>query len=167
MIATIDTPHQQHIDWLLKNGVTVPAMVNPLAILLARGERLANGRFEAIETGPHWFVFDEPEDIVFWQPRTGQLATYEGRAFALGEDAIHNPATFSFDGHLNIFSDPLDWLRAKRDGIVVLDWTRAFDWLRDCPRVSVDEKVLPLYKRHMHPPQLPELYVQTGWRAAA
>ncbi|MCH4554852.1 hypothetical protein [Mesorhizobium jarvisii] len=167
MIATIDTPHQQHIDWLIKSGVPVRAMYHPRCVLLAQGERAKNGTFQALENGVFWFVFEESEDVVFWQPRIGQLATHEGRAFALGEDAINNPATYSYDGHLNIFSDPLDWLRAKRDGIVVLDWTRAFDRLRDCPRISVDEKALTLYKRHMHPPQLPDLYVQTDWRAAA
>ncbi|MER9167694.1 hypothetical protein NKI12_09970 [Mesorhizobium australicum] len=167
MIATLDTPHQAHIDWLLKNDVPVKAMYDPQCILLAQGERATDGTFEPVENGVYWFVFEEAEDVIFWQPRTGQLATDLRRSFALGEDAIYNPGTFSFDGHLNIFSDPLDWLRAKRDGCVVLDWTRAFDRLRDCPRISADEKVLFLYKRHMRPPHWPELYVRTGWRAAA
>ncbi|WP_095087624.1 hypothetical protein [Mesorhizobium sophorae] len=168
MISTIDTPHQCHIDWLIKNGVTTMAMVNPEAMLLAQGERAPDGRFEPEENGMFWFVFEELDDVVFWHPRSNRLATLDGRAFALGQDAIWNASTYSFDGHLNIFSDPLDWLRAKRDGCVVLDWTRAFDRLAGAPRVSVDEKVLFLYRRHMHPPQLPELYVlQTNGRAAA
>ncbi|WP_244602960.1 hypothetical protein [Mesorhizobium delmotii] len=142
-------------------------MVNPLPILLARGERATDGRFEDVDTGPRWFVFEEAEDVVFWQPRTGQLATSMGRAFALGEDAIYNPGTFAFDNHLNIFADPLEWLRARRDGCIVLDWTRAFDRLRDCPRISVAEEVLLQYRRHMKPPHMPDVYVLASRRVAA
>lgn len=68
--------------------------------------------------GPQWLVFAEEHDLVFWQPVTGEIATDAGRAFALGEEAIGNPATTAFDRWLNIYADPLEWLRNDRRGIV-------------------------------------------------
>ena len=64
-----------------------------------------------------------------------------GRAFALGEDAIGNPGTYSFDCNLNIWPDPLMWLRAKCDGCVILDWRRAWSCLQDAPRIAVHERL--------------------------
>src|SRR5262245_20425379 len=92
---------QAQIDWLLRNGVTITAMIYPQAILLANGVKARDGRVEETPDGLPWLVFEQAGDEVFWQPRTGELATSEGRAFALGEDAIHNPGTYSFDCNLN------------------------------------------------------------------
>src|SRR4051794_10034884 len=77
-----------------------------------------------VADGAAWLGFEGPDDTVFWNASTGELATDLGRAFALGEDNISNPGTFAFDCNLNLFADPLNWLRAKRDGVVVLDWAR-------------------------------------------
>jgi hypothetical protein len=92
-----------------------------------------------------------------------------GRAFALGQAVIDDPSTYSFDCNLNIFADPLEWLRAKRDGIVVLPnkWLLTFDRLRDVPRVAIVEQLLPLYRRHMKPSRLPELMILPERRQAA
>lgn len=80
---------------------------------------------------------------------------------------IYNPGTYSFNCALNIFVDPLDWLRAKRDGIVVLDWTRAFDRLRDAPRIALAESLVPKYERYMRPAHMPKLFVISNKRRAA
>jgi hypothetical protein len=158
---------QAQIDWLLSNGVTIPAMIHPQAILLARGVKAHDGRFEETPDGLPCLVFEEAEDEVFWQPRTGEFATSEGRAFALGEETIYDPCTYAFDCNLNIFASPLDWLRAKRDGCVVLDWSHPFDRLRDCPRIAVPENLLLEYRRHMKPPRMPELFVNSRKKEAA
>jgi hypothetical protein len=149
---------QDHIDWLLKLGVDIETMIRPAAMLLAYGHKAHDGRFEEGGQVP-WLVFPEPEDCIYWQPRTGDLTTWNGRAFALGEGLIYQPETYAFDCSLNIFASPLEWLQAKRDGIVVLDWSRAFDQLRECPRIAVSEAVLFQYRRHMKPGRLPELFV--------
>ena len=60
-------------------------------------------------------------------------------AFAIGEGAIANPATYSFDCNLNVFADPIEWLKHGRDGTVIIRWSGCFDKLRDAPRVAVDE----------------------------
>ncbi len=54
-----------------------------------------------------------------------------GLRLCLGEALILNPGTTAFDRWLNIFADPLAWLRASRNGIVVLRWEWAFEQLRD------------------------------------
>jgi hypothetical protein len=63
-------------------------------------------------------------DLVAWNPSTERLATWLGRAFALGEESLSPP-------HLEpiaIFRTPLGWLRSERHGIVIvqphLAWSR-------------------------------------------
>ena len=58
------------------------------------------------------------------------------RRSPLARNASTIPSTFAFDCGLNIFASPIDWLRARRDGICVIDWTRAFERLRDAPRIA-------------------------------
>jgi len=153
--------------WLHRAGVPVETLITLMPIMMATGIIAPDGRFEDEPDGQTFLVFEEAEDAVFWQPRSGKLATWNGRAFALGEDAIYNPGTFAFDCHLSIFSDPLEWLRSRCDGCVVLDWSRAFDRLRDCPRIAVAEPLLFQYRRAMKPPRLPDVLVLTDRRAAA
>jgi hypothetical protein len=164
---------QAHLDWFKRQGVPVTALFtsiddgNPTAIRVARGHRAEDGRFEDDPAGPQWLAFEEPEDVVYWNPRVAKLATRNGRAFALGEDAITNPGTYAFDNRLDIYPDPLTWLRAKRDGIVILDWSRAWSRLQDAPRVGVSESLFATYSRHMRPPAGPEVFVLKQERMAA
>jgi hypothetical protein len=150
--------------WLSRQGVADETMQR---FRFAVGRRASDGRFENDPAGDGWIVFPEREDIVFWRPSSGELATWYGRAFAIGEDAIDNPATYAFDCQLNIFATPLEWLRAKRDGVVVIDWSLAFDRLRDCPRIAVAEPLLFQFRRAMKPRRLPDVLVLTDRRAAA
>jgi hypothetical protein len=162
-------PSQADIDAFRHAGIGVMSLARPQAMKVAVGDIAPDCRFEPNPRRERWFVFDEAEadDIVFWQRQTGRLATWSGRAFALGQPAIDEAATYSFDCSLNIFDDPLDWLRSRRDGIVVLDWTRAFDRLRDAPRIALAERLLPIYRRHMRPAHLPELSIIPAQRRAA
>jgi hypothetical protein len=144
---------------LFRAGVPVRTLMNLAPIRKALGTVAPDGRFEEDPGGQTFLVFPEAEDAVYWQPQSGKLATWNGRAFALGEDAIYNAETYAFDCHLNIFPDPLEWLRDGCDGIVVLDWSRAFDTLRDCPRIAVQESVVFQYRKHMKPARLPKLFV--------
>ncbi|MBB2685860.1 UNVERIFIED_ORG: hypothetical protein GGD47_003463 [Rhizobium etli] len=158
---------QRHLDWLVASGVQMTAIVRPEPIRLAHGFRAADGRFDPDPSGPDWFTFSEAEDRVFWRPKSGELATWAGRSFALGESAIGNAATFSFGHALHVYASPLDWLRAGREGCVIVTWRHAFDHLRDCPRIAVDERLLPIYQRHMHPSRLPKVFVRCERKEAA
>lgn len=152
-------PNQAELDWLLAQGIPIEAIATPVALMVATGAAASDGLFESRAAGPRWIAFGQDDDIVFWQPRTGELARDTGRAFALGESAISNPGTYAFDCSLNIFRGPADWLASNRDGIVVLDWSQAFDRLRDAPRIAIAEPLLPTYRRFMKPARLPELFV--------
>ncbi|MEP9400123.1 hypothetical protein [Mesorhizobium sp. KR2-14] len=160
-------PEQAELAWLVRQGVPTTALVRPTAIMLATGSKTHDGLFEHAEHGERWIAFEQEDDFVFWHAGRNAFATYSNRAFALGEEAIDNPGTYAFERALNIFASPLDWLRAGRDGIVVLDWSWAFDRLRDAPRIAIAEGLLPLYKRHMRPARMPELFVISRNRQAA
>jgi hypothetical protein len=150
---------QTHLDWLTSRGVDVLSVVSPTPVRLAHGRVAADGCFEPEPNGPGWLVFQEPGDWVFWQPRTREMATWLGRSFALSEELIFEAVTYAINGRLRIFASPLDWLKANRNGIVVIDWRRAFERLRDAPRLAVDEALMPLYWRHMKPPRLPQVQI--------
>lgn len=142
---------QSHIDWLIAQGVPAIAIVMPYALEIARGIRAEDGIFEHDPVGTVWFVFNEPDDTIFWNPKTGEVATDLGRAFALGQDEIANPGATSLGQWLHVHESPLDWLRASRRGIVVLRWELAFEQLRDVERIAVPESLVSRYEKNMKP----------------
>ena len=140
----LSCPSQADLDALARAGVTVMALIRPEPMQIARGHMAHDALFESHPSGDRWYAFpvSAADDIVFWQKETGKIAIWTGRAFALGEEIIWDASTYSFDCALNIFSDPLDWLRARRDGIVVLDWYLRF---RSAPRCPTDR----CHRRHL------------------
>ena len=165
----LSCPSQADLDVLLRDGVDIMSVATPLPMQVAFGAVAHDGLFDPEINGSRWFAFEEPDadDIILWRRQPDQTASWNGHAFALGQGMIDAAATYVFDCALNIFASPLDWLRARRDGIVVLDWTRAFDRLRDAPRIAIAEELLPLYRRHMKPARMPELFVVPSRRRAA
>lgn len=158
-LAQYRRPSQQHLDWLYAKGVPLTALKGPPLVLVASGYKALDGAFEPDAGGEEWLVFPLHDDVVYWQPRCGEFARWNGRAFAIGEDVIRAAATYSFGACLNIFGDPLQWLRAGRDGLVVADWGQAFNKLRDVPRIAVVESLLDKLEQHLQPPRLPEIFV--------
>ena len=75
-----------------------------------------------------WDALGEAHDICAWQPATGKIATWVDRAALLGEDNLNAP---QLDGGLQVHSDALDWFRAKRYGVVIIDRQRAAPILRE------------------------------------
>lgn len=151
---------QAHLDWLVGSGVSTHWLTYD------RQDNFSPLR-TAMRDGREWIAFHDHADVIYWQPRTGELVSEWNRAFALGESNIHDAATYSFDCALNIFTDPLAWLVNHRDGCVVLDWNRCFDQLRDCPRIAIAYPLLATYRRHMRPPHWPDATIMDGRRAAA
>ena len=140
------------MQWLASKGVhplTIGSGQNtPLKV--ARGYCADDGWFDTDPSGDlHIAILIEDSagsiDVAFWHVRSGRIATLLHYGFAFGEEQIDNPGLYSFDCCLNIYANPLDWLRASRDGIFVLDWSRAFDRLRDCPRITVPPCLLDVY----------------------
>ncbi|RWP04750.1 hypothetical protein [Mesorhizobium sp.] len=164
-------PDNDDIQSFLRAGINVMALACPDAMKTACGYIAEDGRFEHDPRSEKWFAFEEfgAGDIIFWRRATDTLTSFYGWAFALGEDRITEPGAYSFDCALNIFAGPLEWLRAKRDGIVVLPdkWPFAFDRLRDCPRIAIAEQLLPAYRSYMKPLRMPELLVIPAAKRAA
>ncbi|MDX0800688.1 hypothetical protein QC756_09120 [Sinorhizobium meliloti] len=165
-LAAYRRPSQQHVDWLLDCGVPLEALIRPPMVLVARGIKAPDGCFEEDPDGEHWLVFPEATDVAYWQPKSGAMATWNKRCFAIGEDAVTNSATYAFDHCLNIFTNPIHWLRADRDGCVIIDWSQAFDRLCDCPRIAVAEGLLDKLEHHLQPLRMPEIFVLRQREAA-
>lgn len=168
-MSVLQNLHQSHLDWLSDQGVLAMAIISPVPVMLARGTRASDGRFDPDDDGKVWLAFRERTDTVFWRPRTGEIAVDTGRCFAMGGDVIDNPGVTALGAWLRIFASPLEWLQANRNGIYVLPdrWAWCFEILRDVERIAVAEEVLPLYQKYMKP-RLPKLAVipRTEVRAA-
>lgn len=147
---------------LLPGGRSNPLSrrIDALSAGTERGFRASDGRFDQDKFGPLWVVFAERQDNVYWRPQTGEVATLYGRAFALGESLIEDAATYSLDGVLHINSTIEGWLLDKYRSIYVIDWSQAFDKLRNAPRVGLDNDFQEIYHQHMRPARMPKVYVR-------
>lgn len=137
------------ISWHLVGRLVEQGMPTDMAPLMV-GLRVLDGRVA--------FYEEVDRDLVLWHPETGELNSANGRAFALGAENITAGAGV-FD-HLRIHASPLEWLRDRCRGLVVVHWEQAFDRLRDVPRVAVAEAALPQYRRAMRA-RIPDLAVLT------
>jgi hypothetical protein len=75
-------------------------------------------------------------DFAAWDHKNGQLGTWRGSSFAINQDAISNPASRFGGGALRVHGDPLAWLKAYRDGIVIANSTRTYAYLRNSGPLS-------------------------------
>jgi hypothetical protein len=101
---------------------------------------LPSGRFEFArhmrdQTGhvlaviiPALDEFGETANLVAWVPDTGVVATQHGAVCILGEEALGEEAVDGPDADgeededgLRVFPTPLEWLRAGRRGVVILN----------------------------------------------
>jgi hypothetical protein len=92
--------------FLFKHEIDDPAGATSAFVLLCRDD------------------FGDVIDIAAWSPAMGRLATWHGRAWALDQYRVLTPR-ISDHGALPILKDPLGWLRAGRNGIVILDPEKA------------------------------------------
>ncbi|MCJ8141645.1 hypothetical protein MKI84_01815 [Ancylobacter sp. A5.8] len=79
-------------------------------------------------------------DLVAWSagdPR--KIARRDGAAALLGEGALGNPATFAYRRPVRVFRDPLGWLRADRNGLVIVDSVGAALRLADAPGIMAED----------------------------
>ena len=153
------SPNDVEVQWLLSKGVSCNALPSPWPV--GATNALFAGR--TFELAPHgercltWTVFDrgEPLDIVAWQPRAGKLATWLGQGFCLDDhDWLDNPATWWGGGALRIHRSPLEWLRADRDGIVIVQPRLSYPFLRNVPRLSFADRLhAQRFKRWLQPPK--------------
>lgn len=119
---------QKHIDWLLAQGIDAIAIAHPLAIGAAKvlfdGTLYTpNALGEVALILPvidHGLV-----DLVAWSPRSGAIGTRLGIGGCLGQGQIGRDGIGTHAGALAVHRDPLGWLRADRQGVVIADAERA------------------------------------------
>ncbi len=136
---------QHEFDWLRSQGVSDNAL-DEYPHIGAAHVRFDGSHFEEAEGGERvltFVIYDCGEFIDFaaWQPRMGELATWRGAGFAIGQDQIFNPATYFDGGALRVHADPLAWLKAGREGIVIANAELTYAYLRDC-RLSFADPAL-------------------------
>jgi hypothetical protein len=110
-------------------GVPLDALCRPQMVLAG----------DIIVDGPHTFGFaakagaaperafliavthegDRFIDIAAWQPARKWLGLWLGSGWALGQGGIDDPR-LGAEGALPVWRSPLNWLRAGRDGIVII-----------------------------------------------
>ena len=149
--------------WLLNHGVSPEAIIEPHPVGAAWVRFLGDATFEAVKgTEPQALralTFrivdgDEVVDLAAWSPRTGQIGNWRGVGFALGQDAIFNPATFFDGGALRLHATPLEWLQANRDGICIVRPKLTYAMLHQVPRIcAADPQLAEQIPQWLQPPE--------------
>ena len=168
-------PTTAELERLFAHGVTAEAMAEPWPIRSARVVFDGLHGFDFNRNGKPALIFKaedrgEELDLVAWEPSTVKLASWHGNKFCLGDfDQIDNPATYFMDGALRVHADLLDWLRANREGIVILRPDLTYAYLRHCPRlVFADQRHAERVWRWIQPPMpTAELLVEVREELAA
>jgi hypothetical protein len=137
---------QPEIDWFIRQSVPALALIQPLAIATdtvnftpaLSSKPTGAGRFEFSRCRPADDAvsaviipaFDEwgyLADLTAWHPKTSAVASWLGRVGLLGQDMLFAPR---FGDPIVVHETPLEWLRFKRTGVVIVDPRRAAPLLR-------------------------------------
>ncbi len=105
-------------------------------------------------------------DMVAWCGRTGQLASWLGRAWAIGEDTIYRPR-LSDHGGLPIWRDPLRYLQANREGIVIVRPRAALHYLVDAEPLLAEDALHGLELEKLLTRPRPRILVRVPQEIAA
>jgi hypothetical protein len=149
------------IGWLLDQGVSEQSMLSPWPIGGARVRFFDTGTFDAAADGIPAVTFRaghlgaEPDDLIAWSPRSGKIGSWRGTAAFLGDpEQIDNPATYFAGGKLTIHTSPLQWLKANREGLVIVRPELAYVYLRNVPSVFIEDISLARnFKTWVQPPK--------------
>jgi hypothetical protein len=138
---------QSDLDYFAAQGISGLDLANPDPVLKA-GIILEGGGATFIfehhtdtDEGRDAFILPVSgggiTDLVAYDPEIGLLATWLGRAFAINEASIWEP---NLDGNpLPVWRDPIGWLKAKRQGIVLLRPEQAYSYLDHLPGVIAED----------------------------
>jgi hypothetical protein len=138
---------QAEIDRFVERGVKASALYISGAVVVDQVVFQDNGLFEfGRNTGDmnaqNAFIFEVRgveglTDLAAWDPYSSQCALWLGRGFALGESQVWFPTLSG--GPLRIWRSPLGWLRAYRDGLVILNPRAAYWYLCDVPALAAED----------------------------
>lgn len=186
MIARISDPftewtgcarlRQSDIDSFTSAGVPILALANGpdgRGFGLTRDDvAVDGGRFEfaryardgaSIRSATIVLALDrwcEPADLVAFQCGANPfVATWLGRVGLLGEEGLDD---YRFDEPLLVHASPLDWLRAGREGVCVVDRARAASMLRDAGTMEVGTYAERRRLLDVMGVRMPQVLVRTG-----
>ncbi len=139
---------------------------------MQRGSCGADGWFDPDDKGPLCIAIliedrTGPIDVGFWDPRSNSLSSLSRIAFAIGEEHIDNPGVTALGGALKVWCNPLEWLRAGRDGMVVLRPELTWIRLNHIPRIQARDQQHLVELRHLLRPQRVPMIVLSGLEVAA
>lgn len=165
-------------DELVHAGISPDALVTPSPVLMAH----------VVFCGAHSFEFEQHHaasetstavllvlvhdpsgtalDIVAFDPCTGRLATWLGRAWALGQGQIYAPR-LSEHGALAVWRSPLEWLRQSRRGVVLIRPEGAAYHLDDAGPLMAEDVEHGLELRRVLTRPSPRILVRRSDRRAA
>ena len=164
----LDLPNKLEAQKLLSQGVSEMAMLEPETIRAGNVRFLDGDSFEFADDGQRALIFRIVEfglerDLVAWSRKLKKLATWRGVAFALGQEAIWNPATYFMGGALEVHRTPLDWLKADRAGICIVQPRYAYSQIANVRRLRfADEAHARLVRDWLKPPAPPEFLVEVA-----
>ncbi len=164
-------PNDNELGWLIDEGVSDKALW-PIGGATVRFD---GTKFDLDHEGERALTFraedrDQVIDLIAWQPSTGALASWRGRAFCLGDvDDIFNPATYFNGGALHVHATPLNWLLADRQGIVIVQPDLAPAYIANCQRIRCSDTAHARQVEQWVEPHKPtvEILVEVEERAAA
>ena len=154
-IAPSDEIKQQYrlllpisIPWIkrLKQlGVSVDALCEPelpvQAKIVLHGDTFEFATDDPGEQAADALVFlarddnGDPADFVAWSPKSDRLSSWWGIPM-LGMEAL-GEFRLDPDGAVEVFDDPVRWLVAERDGLLIVSFTNAARILRDAAPLKV------------------------------
>jgi hypothetical protein len=105
-------------------------------------------------------------DIAAWQPAKGWTGLWLGAAWALGQASVHR-ARMGEAGALPIWRSPLNWLRADRQGILLLRPTVAAYFLDDGGPLLAEDVAHAAELRRLMTRTGPRIFVRDRDRRAA
>jgi hypothetical protein len=165
-------PDRVALDWLAAQGVPIEALASPIAVRAAHVCFDGRGRYVPNVVGDFAMILPATNplsvtDWCAWAPRSGQTATRRGRGALLGGHLVGRSIG---DGvtipPLPVFESPLDWLRASRHGIVILDPERAAVALAGVVIEATDNAHAAVLRRLLRIPA-PVIRVRHSQRLAA
>jgi hypothetical protein len=153
-------PSNEQIRWLLDHEVSVETLQAEPCSIAATTVRFDGRFFIPDPDGEKALIFratdrDEVIDLIAWSPRSDEIGSFLGVAFCLGDqDQLYNPATWFAGGGLCIHKSLLEWLRASRRGIVIIDPKQTYAMLRQVPRLVFTDAALARQVREwLQPPR--------------
>jgi hypothetical protein len=139
------TPSLASINRLMDQGVSLSAINSPWPLHAARVQFDPDaGRYRPLLLGSPVFIVaviaeEGVIDAVAWEPRSGRLASRLGVGAMLGEWALADPAAGRTGLPIRVWRSPLSWLRAGRQGVVIVDPIRAAHRLAGLTLAGEDE----------------------------